>query len=58
MSVGIGGARGSWPSWIFIHDTNKVEEGLIVLFFGLVFSVALPGNFSADALGCSFAVHI
>jgi len=27
--------------WIFIHDTDKVEKGLMVLFFGLFF-VALP----------------
>jgi len=25
--------------WIFIHNTIKVEGGLMVLFFGLVFSV-------------------
>jgi len=25
------------PPWIFIHDTDKVEGGLMVLFFGLVF---------------------
>jgi len=33
--------------WIFIHDTDEVEAGLMVLFFGLVFSVAspTPGNF-------------
>jgi len=40
------------PPWIFIHDTDKVEEGLMVLFFGLVFSVRLlPENFFTDALG-------
>jgi len=33
------------PSWIFIHDTDKVEGGLMVLIFGLVFSVGPPGNF-------------
>jgi len=34
------------------HDTDKVEGGLMVLFFGLVFSIApIPSkNFSADAL--------
>jgi len=31
------------------HDTDKVEEGLMVLFFGLGFIVVSPGNFSADA---------
>jgi len=25
-----------------MHDTDKVEESLMVLFFGLVFSIALP----------------
>jgi len=42
-------AGGPWSPWIFIHDTDKVE-GLIVLFFGFVFSVAPlpPGNFSAN----------
>jgi len=39
------------PPWIFIHGTDRAEGGLMVLFFGLVFSVGLPpGNFSADAL--------
>jgi len=33
---------GPWPLWIFRHDTDKVEGGLMVLFFGLVFSVAPP----------------
>jgi len=33
-----GGCRAS--PWIFIHGSDKVEEGLMVLFFGLVFSVA------------------
>jgi len=44
------GGRGPWPPWIFIHNANKVEGGLMVLFFGLVFSVASPENFSVDAL--------
>jgi len=26
-----------WPSWIFIYNADKVEGGLLVLFFGLVF---------------------
>jgi len=49
------GGRGPWPSWIFIHGTDMVDRGLIVLFFGLflLFSVFLllpfpPGNFFAD----------
>jgi len=33
--------RGSCPPWIFIHGTDRVDRGLIVLFFGL-FSVATP----------------
>jgi len=35
------GCRG-WPlpPWIFIPGTDKVKGGLMVLFFGLVFSVA------------------
>jgi len=50
MGIGRGG-RGPCSLWIFIHDIDKVEEGLIVLFFGFIFFVALPGNFFADALG-------
>jgi len=43
--------EGSWSPWIFIHETDKVEGCLTVLFFGLIFSVGPPsGNFSADAL--------
>jgi len=45
--MGVG--RGAWPSWIFIYCTDKVEGNLIVLFFGLIFTVGPPGNFSADA---------
>jgi len=51
--VGVGsGVRGSWPPWIFIHDTDKVEGGLMILFFGLDVSFAPFRNFSADALEC------
>jgi len=32
----------AWASWIFIDNTDKVEGGLIVLFFGLIFSVGFP----------------
>jgi len=32
-----------------MHDADKVEGGLIMLFFGLFF-VTPPENFSADAL--------
>jgi len=27
-----GGRGGLWPCWIFLNDTDKVEEGLMVLF--------------------------
>jgi len=42
MGVGSGrqGDSVSLPPLIFILGTDKVEEGLTVLFFGLVFSVA------------------
>jgi len=49
MGDGIGGR----PPWIFINNTDEVERGFI---FRFCFSVApLPGNFSADALGCTYA---
>jgi len=42
--VGIGkGGRGAVA-------IEKVEGGLLVLFLGLGFFIALPGNFSADTL--------
>jgi len=41
-----GGPR---PPLIFIHDTDKVEGGLTMLFFSL-FSLGPLGKFSADAL--------
>jgi len=49
--MGVG--RGAVPPWIFIHNTDKVEGGLMVLFFGLIFSDAFPHRrkFSADVLG-------
>jgi len=34
------GVRGCGP-WIFILDTDKAERGLMVLLYGLVFSVDL-----------------
>jgi len=57
MGVGSGGQRGVMAPWIFIHVTDKVEGGLMVLFFGLVFSVATPPfwKFSADALDTPLA---
>jgi len=30
------------PPWIFRQNTDKLGEGLMVLFFGLVLSVAPP----------------
>jgi len=38
--------------WIFIHDTDIVDKGLIVLFSVFFFVVPSPppGNFSAEAL--------
>jgi len=36
MSIGRGDRVAVFP-WIFIHDTDKVKGGLMVLFFGLVF---------------------
>jgi len=51
MGVGSRGRGGSCPPWIVMHDADKVERGLMVLFFSLVFSVVPPpGNFSANAL--------
>jgi len=52
-------AGGMSPSWIFMHDTDKVEGGLIVLFFSLVFSVGpSPGIFSAYALNITLSLRI
>jgi len=34
--MGVDSGRGPWPSWIFIHDTDIVDRGLIVLFFGII----------------------
>jgi len=45
------GGRGPPPPTpqIFIHDTDKVDGGLMVLFFGLFFYCPLV-NFSAKVL--------
>jgi len=46
------GSRGPWPLWVFIHDTDKEEDKLMVVFSVLFFPLPPPpGNFSADALG-------
>jgi len=43
MSVGSGGqGGGAWPPWIFIHGSNIVDRGLIVLFFSLFFVAPNP----------------
>jgi len=31
-----GGREGRGPPWIFIHDTNIIDRGFEVLFFGLI----------------------
>jgi len=51
MGVGSAGDRRRAP-WIFIHDTDKVEKGLMVRYFSVLF-VSLtppPENFFAFAL--------
>jgi len=51
MSVGRRGRGGVAPV-ILIHDNDdKVVESLMVLFFGLVFSVGHPWKFFVHALG-------
>jgi len=59
MGVGNGRQEGAVAPWIFIHGTDIVDRGLIVLFsvFFCYFSVFFPlssshppGNFSANAL--------
>jgi len=43
MPVAMGvGSGGMWHPWIFIRGTDKVEKGLMMLFFGLVFFRWLP----------------
>jgi len=55
MSVGSRGQGGPWPPWIFIHGTDKVQEGLMVLFFGLVFfSLPSPKKFFCRRLWLLF----
>jgi len=59
----VSGGRGPWLPWTFMHGTDVVDRGLIVLFFGhfcyfsdfaifrSIFRCSTPpGNFSADAL--------
>jgi len=42
------------PPWIFIDGTDKVEGSLMVLFFGIVFTVGVPWKFFAEALDSQF----
>jgi len=39
---GGGAGRAVATPWNFIYNTDKAEGGLMVLFFGLVFSVGIP----------------
>jgi len=45
MHPWVSAAGGPRPPWIFKHNTDEVEGGLMVLFFGLVFSVAPSWKF-------------
>jgi len=45
MGVGSEGQEGAMPLWNFIHGTDEVEGGLMVLFSGLVFSVGQSWKF-------------
>jgi len=38
MCVGSGG-QGVVPPWIFLHGTNIVDRGLIVLLLGILFAI-------------------
>jgi len=44
MGVGSGEQGGTVAPWIFIHSTNTVDKSLIVLFFGLFFSLVHGNN--------------
>jgi len=58
MGVGREGQGSSAFPWIFIHDTDKVEGGLMVLFFDLVFLLPPPPrNLSADAIECTHEIN-
>jgi len=50
MDISSRGKEGPRLPWIFIHGSDKIERGLMVLFFGIVFPVGHPGSFSPDAL--------
>jgi len=55
VDVGSKGQRCRALPWIFIHDTDKLEGGLMELFFDLVFTVAPypPKNYTVNALASS-----
>jgi len=55
MGIGRRG-QGPWPPWIFIHDTDKVEAGIMMLFFGIVFPLPLPLE-SAHALAYALVLQ-
>jgi len=38
------GSVGQGAPWIFIHGTDIVDRGLIVLFFGLFYVAPPPGR--------------
>jgi len=38
VNMGVGSRGATVPLAIFIYDTDKADGGLMVLFFGLVFS--------------------
>jgi len=40
-----GHGRQPWSPWIFIHDTDKLEGGLMVLFLVLFFPLPFPPEF-------------
>jgi len=40
--LAVGDRGGPCPPWIFILDIDKIEGGLMVLLFSLVFFVAPP----------------
>jgi len=42
MGVATGGRRAVPPTWIFIHGTDIVNKGYIVLIFGLFFRCPSP----------------
>jgi len=57
-------AERAWPPWIFTHDTNIADKGLIVLFFGLflpffgLFSVAPPRKRLNSAIFGTFLLFL